>query len=121
MDRYLRQVRLAGVGADGQARVGRAIVDVPGAGLPAAIAARYLAGAGVGGLRLADPAAARAAREVNASVSVEPGPAPLGALAAAPAEVHDPVARELASGALTALLALRAILATAREGGAGER
>jgi hypothetical protein len=96
MDRHARQVRLAGVGAEGQARIAQAVVDIPLAGLAAEIAARYLAGAGVAALRVEDPVA---------GVPPEPFDPPL--------EIRDPVARSVAVGALVALRALKAALGDA--------
>ena len=125
MDRHTRQIRLAGVGAEGQARIARAVVDVPGRGLAAEVAARYLAGAGVCCVRVHDAAVAMAARAVDASVRVEvAGENEQGEkeerrmndllLSFSPCSSHnelsDPIARELASGALFALAALRAAL-----------
>jgi len=127
MDRHTRQVRLADVGPEGQARIARAVVDVPGTGLAAEVAARYLAGAGVGGVRVQDPAAGAAARAVDASVRVEAlteGEKQGGKetrreatnllLSSPPCfsldELRDPTARALATGALLALGALRAAL-----------
>src|SRR5450755_2971486 len=101
MDRHTRHVRLADVGAEGQARIGRAVVDVPGRGLAAVVAARYLAGAGVACVRVQDPAAGVAARAVDASVRVEfigEGPS-----CSSSEELQDPTARALATGALLAL------------------
>jgi hypothetical protein len=125
--RHTRQVRLAGVGAEGQARIARAVVDVPGHGLAAEVAARYLAGAGVGCVRVHDAAAAAAARAVNAGVRVEvveeggereekqkikrsKGESPSDLLIFCFSQLEDPSARAVASGALLALAALRAAL-----------
>jgi [CysO sulfur-carrier protein]-S-L-cysteine hydrolase len=71
MSRYARQVRLAEVGAAGQARIAGALADVPLDGLAADVAALYLAGAGVGRLRLRSDQAAAAARSINAEVDAE--------------------------------------------------
>ncbi len=90
---------MAGVGDHGQAALGRAAVSVEGDGADAQIAARYLAGAGVGRLsvhaRWLDEA-----RACNSTITVD-GEAPAGALVVvvggarhAPAEaVAGPVAR----------------------------
>ena len=108
MDRHARQARLAGVGPEGQARIGRAWVDVPLDGFAADVAARYLAGAGVAGIRVRTDRLAEGARAIDASVRVvverslevtAPGPEAL--------QLDDASARELARGALCALGALR--------------
>jgi len=110
VDRHTRQIRLAGVGAEGQGRIARAEVAVPGLGLSAEVAARYLAGAGVARIRVQDGRAAAAARAVDPGVQVERVEGTGQAMAEAPTELEDPVARELAAGALHALSALRAAL-----------
>jgi adenylyltransferase/sulfurtransferase len=109
MDRHERQSRLAEVGPSGQARLGDALVDVPGAGLAAQVAARYLAGAGVGRLRVCDASIAASARAVDPSVTVDIDPG-LGAHAVEAFDLQHPVAREVAAGAAGALRALRAAL-----------
>ena len=107
MDRHARQSRLVGVGVEGQARIGRCTVDVGLEGLSADVAVRYLAGAGVGRLRVRSAALARAAHAVDAGVGVDvnhllpESPSPVLGL-------DDPAAAQLASGALFALRALRA-------------
>jgi hypothetical protein len=91
--RYTRQVRLAEVGEEGQARLAQALVRVSLGGLAGAVEARYLHGAGV----------------VHARVS--PGgvalevPAWLSAL--------HPAARDVATGAHEALSVMRAVLSSA--------
>jgi hypothetical protein len=114
--RYTRQARLVEVGENGQARLAKGDVSVRGAGLSASIEARYLAGAGVGLLRVKGEAQAIAARAIDASVRVviEAGDAadegakdrgsPLNDLPL------DPDAREVALGAWRALDALRGLL-----------
>jgi hypothetical protein len=106
--RYTRQVRLAEVGPEKQARLAAARVDVRGASLAGEIEARYLASAGVGTLGVLEDLQARAARAASSEVAVvraEPGaPAPLdpfGDLAL------DPVAYDVARGAWLALDSLR--------------
>ena len=115
MDRHTRQIRLADVGPEGQRRIARAVVDVPGQGLAAEVAARYLAGAGVAALRVQDGAVAAAARGVDSAVRITIDPALPGAdeTAAAEALAHlaDPAARAVAEGSLLALAALRLALA----------
>jgi|ERR1700722_12251375 hypothetical protein len=113
MGRHSRQSRLADVGPEGQKRIARAVAVVPGTGLAAAVAARYLAGAGVAVVRVKDEAAGAAARAVDPGVRVEidpdlPGSAPEAELLQV---LSDPSARELAAGSLLALRVLRAALA----------
>jgi hypothetical protein len=110
MDRHARQVRLAGVGAEGQARIARAVIDIPVSGLAAEVAARYLAGAGVAGLRVGDPVARDAARAVDSRVNVDLTPRLASEPFPPPLEIRDPVARSVAVGALVALRALNAAL-----------
>jgi hypothetical protein len=111
--RHTRQVRLAEVGADGQGCIARASVDVHGRGLAAQVAARYLAGAGVARLRVADEAVAVAVRGIDASVKVEVDASLAVERADAPSELVEPTARALAAGALAALRAIREALSAA--------
>ncbi len=119
MDRHTRQRRLLEVGSAGQQRIARARVDVPLAGLAAEVAARYLAGAGVGVLRVADREAAEGARQVDPAVILEDGTSGEACTAdldgRAESSVDDrfesPSARALAEGARLALRALREALA----------
>ncbi len=53
-NRYARQISLAEIGADGQEKISQARIAVVGCGGLGGIAAAYLAGAGVGYLRLID-------------------------------------------------------------------
>ena len=115
MDRHGRQSRLVDVGAPGQQRIAAATVEVRSEGLAGEVATRYLAGAGVGALRVPSPAFAAAARSVDPAVRVEVVVASAGREEAreAPQEdpdFRDPSARELARGAREALHALRKIL-----------
>jgi hypothetical protein len=123
MSRHGRQTRLAEVGAAGQARIVAATIDVPMDGLSGEVAARYLAGAGVGCVRVRSSAIAAAARSVDPAVRVEiatdtSGEGPrddrrgLGSSSSRdpPLDLRDAVARDLALGARAALRALRAVL-----------
>lgn len=114
MDRHSRQSRLADVGAQGQQRIARIVAAVPGTGLAADVAARYLAGAGVAAVRVKDEATAAAARAVDPGVRVEVVAALPDALPGdeRPQVLADPAARAVAAGALLALQVLRAALAT---------
>jgi len=112
MDRHARQTRLAGVGTEGQARVGRTSVEVRLSGFAADVAARYLAGAGVASLRIRADELAAGARAIDAGVGIDVDPSlrlaqdPGGDLV----DLDDASARDLARGALFALRALRAAL-----------
>jgi hypothetical protein len=113
MNRHGRQTRLSEVGAGGQAKIAGARVRVGGEGLAPLVAARYLAGAGVGSVCVRTHELAGAAARVDAAIRVEVDPS---LLAAAPDEAFDlvdPAARAVASGALTALGALREVLGVA--------
>jgi hypothetical protein len=110
--RHSRQTRLVGVGEDGQARLGAADVVVTEPGLAGWVMARYLAGAGVGALTVADADHEAAARAVDDAVVVRRGnpsePGPDDDL-----DDLDPAAREVARGARAAVRAMKAILSTA--------
>jgi hypothetical protein len=97
------------VGPEGQTRIGRAVVDVPFGGLAGEVAVRYLAGAGVGVVRVGDARLASVARAVDPEAIVQIA----GVSAPSPplreAWRHD-AARELARGAVWALEALRAAI-----------
>jgi hypothetical protein len=113
MDRHARQSRLPEIGAAGQSRIAGADVTVRLDGFAGEVAARYLAGAGVGRLRVRDAAVAAAASAVDPGVKVvlessrEEGIHPP---AFALDEFRDPVARDLARGAHEALTLLRTAL-----------
>jgi hypothetical protein len=104
--RHSRQARLAEVGARGQERIARACVEVPFDGFAGEVAARYLAGAGVGALRVRDRSLAAAARAVDPAVNVEVVPTLAVQEESDPRLQHD-VSRELARGARWALEILR--------------
>jgi hypothetical protein len=127
VDRHDRQARLPGVGTVGQERISAAIVEVQSEGLAGEVAVRYLAGAGVGGLRVRDRALAAAAGSIDPAVRVaiddaaarvetDTGDASASTGACSDptdeafADLRDPAAREVARGAREALRALRAVL-----------
>jgi molybdopterin/thiamine biosynthesis adenylyltransferase len=127
MDRHDRQSRLAEVGSAGQARIDAATVEVRLDGLAAEIATRYLAGAGVGRLRVRDRALADVATSIDPGVRVEVGGsrplhdddawagvgAPTVAADArddAARDLRAPEAREAARGAREALRVLRSLI-----------
>ena len=112
MDRHDRQVRLVDVGAAGQERIAASTVEVRSDGLAGEVAARYLAGAGVGGLRVRDHALAAVASSIDPSVRVaiedtRRAPPPVDEPSVG---FRDPSAREVARGAREALRTLRGIL-----------
>jgi molybdopterin/thiamine biosynthesis adenylyltransferase len=66
IERYSRQIILPEIGGRGQERLLAAVMTLAGSGPLAATAARYLAGAGVGELRLAGAGDERLASELRA-------------------------------------------------------
>ena len=90
--RFVRQVLLPEIGAEGQRRLEAAVAAVGGDGLAHEIAARYAAGAGFGGLQA--------------------GAVDVDALAPASLVTHDP-ARQVLAGARAALAEMHRVL---REG-----
>lgn len=112
MDRHGRQTRLAEVGVEGRSRIAAAHADVALEGIAAGVAARYLAGAGVGRVRVASEAAAAEARAVDggAVVEVDPSLGPGGRSLPSFLALHDPSTDAVALGAHTALVALRRVL-----------
>jgi hypothetical protein len=115
MQRHARQSRLAGVGPAGQARIARAQVDVTLDGLAADVAVRYLAGAGVARLRVREVAIGEVARAIDAAVVVEVDATPAAPRLAGEEGLGvdwlaDPIAQQLAAGALAALRAVRRAL-----------
>ena len=80
------------------------------------VAVRYLAGAGVGALRVTEASLAEVARSVDPAIDVRTDAAvgsprvASGADAGPALPLRDPVARELARGALVALAHLRRAL-----------
>ena len=114
MDRHARQSKLAEVGELGQARIARARVDIHLEGLAADVAARYLAGAGVAGIRVREAHAAEGVRALAPGVVVEVAPA-LSLDEGGPAfGLRDATCQQVFRGAHAALRALR--VAVAREG-----
>jgi hypothetical protein len=119
MHRHARQSRLPEIGPAGQARLARAQIDVPLTGFAGDVAVRYLAGAGVGRLRVADGSLVEEARAVDPAVVVEVAPDVVRASGSAtvlsdgPCEsvLRHATARDLARGAVWALGAIRAALA----------
>jgi proline racemase len=110
MHRYGRQTKLVEVGAIGQARIARARVDVHADGLAGEVAARYLAGAGVGCVRVRTEHLASVARAVDPAVEVEVVPALECDVQRTLDDFRDPAARAVAQGAYLALRALRAAI-----------
>jgi hypothetical protein len=119
--RHGRQSRLADVGSAGQQRIAAATVVVRCEGLAGEVATRYLAGAGVGSLRVPSQALAAIARSVDPAIRVElapgddvrpeqPGDDVRPEQPGDDLDFRDPAARELALGAREALRALRAVL-----------
>ncbi|HEY6460042.1 MAG TPA: hypothetical protein VIY73_07815 [Polyangiaceae bacterium] len=109
-DRHGRQSRLAGIGAEGQGRIGRASVDVRLEGLAGEVAARYLAGAGVGALKVRSEAVAAGARAVDARVAVEVYPGLAAGESSGGTALDDAGAADVFAGALAALRALKRAL-----------
>lgn len=113
MSRHSRQMRLALIGREGQRVIDDATIDVAAGGIEGEVAARYLAGAGVGKLRLSSEAAASAARSLDARVQT-------AMVSATPPEAMpdledlDPAARSFARGARIATRALVALLVRRR-------
>ncbi len=108
LDRHTRQTRLTAVGAEGQARLAGASGEVRLDGFAADVAARYLAGAGIGCVRVRSEEAAGGARAIDANVRVEVDPS-LGVVVDA-VDLDDASARDLARGAMCALRTIRAAL-----------
>jgi hypothetical protein len=108
--RHSRQVRLAEVGEEGQARLEATTALVESAGLAGVVEGRYLAGAGVPKIASGDEAVADAARAVDATVEIVAPQSvsvvlPLGD--PPPFGVRDPAALEVLLGAWRALAHVR--------------
>jgi hypothetical protein len=110
VDRFDRQVRLAEVGPEGQARIESARVSVGLDGFAAEVAARYLAGAGVSNLCVRDAAASHAAHAIHPGVEVTVDAVLPRDSRALSFDLRDPACREICRGAHAALRALRAAL-----------
>jgi hypothetical protein len=110
--RHVRQVILPEIGEAGQARLASATAVVAASGVAGEIEARYLAGAGVGHVVVADEAIAAAANEVDPGVRVEVGGFDVSRIAHdwPPFDARDASAREVALGAWRALRAMRAVV-----------
>ena len=93
---FARQARLAEVGVEGQARIEAARVTIVGAEPARAIAEAYVSRAGVGG------------HGRGLGSGEEPGGAPVSVVCASLGLSEGPAA--VGSGALAALVALRAVL-----------
>jgi adenylyltransferase/sulfurtransferase len=90
IDRYSRQIVLPEIGGRGQERLLAATVVLAGHSELAAVAARYLAGAGIGALRLDEPALASFGlelRRLNPEVQVVAGSADAGTTVIAAADL----------------------------------
>jgi molybdopterin/thiamine biosynthesis adenylyltransferase len=111
LDRHARQIRLTDVGPQGQARVAAATVELRLVGLEAAVAVRYLAGSGFGGLRVRDERLAGLARAVDPSVGTQVDSTLADEQGPRAYDLRDPAARAVATGARAALHALRSVLA----------
>jgi hypothetical protein len=110
MHRHARQARLADVGQEGQARIASATVHVPLQGLAGEVAARYLAGAGVAGVRMMSEELAIGPRAIDPRVLVEVDGSSPRTPPGTSLGIQDAAAQEVAEGALFALRALRRAL-----------
>jgi hypothetical protein len=110
--RHDRQMRVPAVGEDGQRRIEASSMQVRLDGLAGVVAARYLAGAGVGSLRLANDEQVQHALAVDPAVkaSVDASIDAEAVDASDGAGLRDPSARSLLRGARAALRALRSAL-----------
>jgi molybdopterin/thiamine biosynthesis adenylyltransferase len=117
MNRHGRQTRLAEVGSTGQASIGAAEVQVGGEGIASLVAARYLAGAGVGAVRVRSATVAAAIARVDSAIRIEVDADLSDEIPDDAFDLRDPAARSLAIGARTALDILRGILEARSPGG----
>jgi hypothetical protein len=107
-------MRLAEVGASGQNAIESASMDLPLVGFPGDVAARYLAGAGVGRLRVRDESLAAAALSVDSRIRVEVVPSLEVENDISAFDLRERRAIELAAGSLVALRGIRRALNTPR-------
>jgi hypothetical protein len=110
MHRHGRQTKLAEVGQAGQARIAAAQVEVRAGGLAGEVAVRYLAGAGVGGMRVRTESLAALAHAIDPTIDVEVFSATeseAGEDFVDPNDLRDPAAYAVAQGAYLALSLLR--------------
>jgi hypothetical protein len=110
--RHGRQIRLPEIGEAGQERLSASEVVLQGEGDAREVEAAYLARSGV---RVIDDAAAAAKASAKAGAN---GDAKIYADALASLSMRDTAARDVAEGALRALLAMRKLLAIEGDGGA---
>jgi hypothetical protein len=105
--RHARQALLAEIGEEGQREIATTAHAVRGDGVAARVEARYLAGAGIGHLRVETDGVARCATGVDALVDVRVVSDP--DRDRDPAWTHDldPAARDVALGAYRALQVIR--------------
>ncbi len=107
-DRHARQIRLAEVGEEGQARLERASAPITERGVAGETMARYLTAAGIGTLTVDDDTHEQAVRAMSDATGVVRGPvgapAPDGDLD----DLH-PAARDVARGARGAVRVLRRV------------
>jgi hypothetical protein len=103
-------MRLAGVGEIGQRRLANASLAVNAEGTVGDVATRYLAGAGVGRLRVKNASLAATAHAVDPTVQVDVDSSLEVGGASAPFVWRHPAVAELATGAHLALDLLRKAL-----------
>ena len=116
--RHTRQVRLADVGEEGQARLEATTGFVETDGLAGVVEARYLAGAGGGKISTGYEAIGDVARAVDATIQIVAARrAPLGHGEPPAFGVKDPVAMEVALGAWRALAHVRRAILPKRPAG----
>ena len=126
--RYTRQARLAEVGTSGQLRLQSATASCSLEGLAGEVCARYLAGAGVGRVKVSSELLAASARRLNSAVEVDVGEGSNSPSVAFPSaespsscegrnptsllvyEWHDRSAMNVGTGAYESLQIVKAIL-----------
>lgn len=110
MEANPRQSKLVEVGEAGQARIALGSADVLLAGIAAEVCTRYLAGCGVGTLRVRDERLVGIARTASGSITVIVVPDLPVYEGASSFDLRDPVAKEVARGANEALRIVKSIL-----------